>query len=181
MRSVLYILGELQDGDAEWMAAVGDRLRTPSGTTIIEEGRPNDALYIVLDGTLTATVTAQRDQEVGVMTRGTIAGEMSFVDGLPPSATVRAREDAVVLAIPRGALETRLREDTGFAARFYKALAMLLAERLRAGNRLLVGDAGPVLDEDVIDVDEMDPDSLDSLYLAGQRFDRILRRLDGIP
>jgi hypothetical protein len=83
----------------------------------------------------------------------------------------------VVLAVPRNALEERLRRDAGFAARFYKALAMLLADRLRAGNKMLAGDGGPVLDEDVVDVDEMDPDSLDTLYLAGQRFDRILKRL----
>lgn len=181
MRSVLYILGELQDEDAEWLAAVGSRRRAPPGTTIIEEGRQNDALYIVLDGTLTATISGLRDQEVGLMTRGTIAGEMSFVDGLPPSATVRARDDAVVLAVPRPALEERLRQDAGFAARFFKALAMLLADRLRAGNKMLAGEAGPVLDEDVIDVDEMDPDSLDTLYLAGQRFDRILKRLASAP
>jgi CRP-like cAMP-binding protein len=177
MRSVLYILGELQDEDAEWLAAVGARQRAPAGTAIIEEGRQNDALYIVLDGTLTATVAGQHAQDVGLLTRGTIAGEMSFVDGLPPSATVRARGDAVVLAVPRNALEERLRRDAGFAARFYKALAMLLADRLRAGNKMLAGDGGPVLDEDVVDVDEMDPDSLDTLYLAGQRFDRILKRL----
>lgn len=177
MRSVLYILGELQDEDAEWMTSVGSLRRAPSGTTVIEEGRPSDALYIVLDGTLTASVAAQRDQDVGLLGRGTIAGEMSFVDGLPPSATVRAQEDAMLLAIPRGALESRLRENQPFAARFYKALAMLLADRLRQGNKRLAGETGPQLDHDVVDVDEMDPDSLDSLYLAGQRFDRILKRL----
>jgi CRP/FNR family transcriptional regulator, cyclic AMP receptor protein len=177
MRSVLYILGELQDDDADWMTSVGSLRRVASGTTIIEEGRPNDALYIVLDGSLTASIAAQRSQDVGLLVRGTIAGEMSFVDGLPPSATVRAQGDAVLLAIPRTALEARLRGDQAFAARFYKALAMLLADRLRQGNKRWAGADGPQLDGDVIDVDEMDPDSLDSLYLAGQRFDRILKRL----
>src|SRR5579872_3019303 len=136
MRSVLYILGELQDEDADWMTTVGSLRREKAGSTLIEEGRPNDALYIVIDGTLTASIAAAHDQDVGLLVRGTIAGEMSFVDGLPPSATVRAREDAVVLAIPRTALESRLRENLGFAARFYKALAMLLADRLRQGNRM---------------------------------------------
>lgn len=177
MRSVLYILGELEDEDAEWMTAVGTLRRQPAGTTIIDEGRPNDALYIVISGTLTASVAAQQEQNLGVLVRGTIAGEMSFVDGLPPSATVRAQEDVVVLAIPRSALEARLRENQGFAARFYKALAMLLADRLRQVDRRLAGTGEPQLDHDVIDVDEMDPDSMDSLYLAGQRFDRILKRL----
>ena len=177
MRSVLYILGELQNEDADWMINVGALRREMAGSTIIKEGHANDALYIVIDGTLTASVAGARDQDVGLLVQGTIAGEMSFVDGLPPSATVRAQGDAVVLAIPREALESRLRENQGFAARFYKALAMLLAYRLRQGNKRLAGDIAVQLERDVVDVDEMDPDSLDSLYLAGQRFDRILKRL----
>lgn len=177
MRSVLYILGELQDEDADWMASVGSLRRVPSGTSIIEEGRSNDALYIVLDGTLTASVAAARDHDVGQLVRGTIAGEMSFVDGLPPSATVRAQGDVVVLAIPRIALESRLHQNQAFAARFYKALAMLLADRLRQVDKRLAGGSEPRLDHNLVDPDEMDPDSMDSLYLAGQRFDRILKRL----
>ena len=178
MRTVLFILGELEDDDAEWLASVGERRRVPAGTAIIEEGREADALYIVLDGTLAATIAARRDP-VGLLTRGTIAGEMSFVDGLPPSATVRPVGEALVLAVPRHLLQQRLQSDAPFAARFYKALAMLLSARMRTSNTLLLGDGALRLDEDVTDEDEMDPDSLDTVYLAGQRFDRILKRLAG--
>ena len=178
MRSVLFILGKLQDTDAAWLAVAGTRQRVPAGAAIITEGQPTPALYIVLEGTLAAVVGAPAEHEVGRLTRGTIAGEMSFVDGFPPSATVRAREKSLVLAIPRARLEERLRDDSAFAARFYKALAMLLAQRLRERNRRLTGEALR-LDEGVVDEDEMDPDSLDTLYLAGQRFDRLVRRLAG--
>lgn len=178
MRGVLFVLSQLQDADAEWLAQIGTQQRVPPGAAIITEGQQAAALYVVLDGTLVAVVGAPREQEVGRLSRGTIAGEMSFVDGFPPSATVRAREESLVLAIPRERLEERLREDSAFAARFYKALAMLLAQRLRERNRRLTGEALR-LDEGVVDEDEMDPDSLDTLYLAGQRFDRLVRRLAG--
>lgn len=178
MRGVLFILGQLHDADAEWLAQIGTQHRVPPGAAIIVEGQPAAALYIVLGGTLVAVI-GPREQEVERLTRGTIAGEMSFVDGFPPSATVRAREESLVLAIPRAQLEESLRQDSAFAARFYKALAMLLAQRLRKSNRRLTGDAGPRLEDGVVDDDEMDPDGLDTLYQAGQRFDRLVRRLAG--
>jgi CRP/FNR family transcriptional regulator, cyclic AMP receptor protein len=61
-------------------------------------------------------------------------GEMSFVDQAPPSATVQAMEPSFVLDIPRRRLNAKLAEDAGFAARFYRALSMFLAARLRATN-----------------------------------------------
>jgi CRP-like cAMP-binding protein len=102
---------------------------------------------------------------------------MSFVDELPPSATVRALDDALVLAVPRAALSARLGADAAFAARFYRAVARLLSERLRASNRLRAGETSPHLDETRQQSDELDVAGLDTVYLAGQRFERILRRL----
>ena len=58
MRKVLYLLGELNDDDVEWLIANGTRQAVPAGAAIIEEGKTAGALYIVLDGTLSATVAA---------------------------------------------------------------------------------------------------------------------------
>lgn len=179
MRHVLYILGDLDDDDVEWLLAAGERQHIPSGVAIIEEGHPPSALFLVLDGTLAVTTAAMRSGEVGRLGCGTLAGEMSFVDALPPSATVRASGDALVLAIPREALSARLRTDAGFAARFYRAVARLLSERLRASNQSRAGVAQVQLDPSVQEPDELDVTSMDTVYLAGRRFDTILRRLIG--
>src|SRR3954468_189 len=120
MRHVLYILGELDDDDVEWLLATGERRQVPVGTAIIDEGLTPSALFLILDGTLSVTTAAMGGREVGQLGCGTLAGEMSFVDALPPSATVQASEDALVLAIPRAALSARLRNDAAFAARFYR-------------------------------------------------------------
>jgi CRP-like cAMP-binding protein len=177
MRQVLYLLGELDDDDVEWLLATGVCQRIESGEAIIDEGQPPGALFLVLDGMLAATTAALGGGELARLSRGTLAGEMSFVDELPPSATVRAVDDALVLAIPRAALSTRLEADARFAARFYRAVARLLSERLRASNLLLAGEASPHLDETRQQPDELDVAGLDTVYLAGQRFERILRRL----
>ena len=177
MRKVLYLLGELNDDDVEWLIANGTRQAVPAGAAIIEEGKTAGALYIVLDGTLSATVAALRDEEVERLVCGAIVGEMSFVDGRPPSATVRAHDHAVVLAIPLARLSAKLQQDMGFAARVYKAIAIFLSDRLRGKVQMLSGQQTPQLDEDVIDEDELDPVLLDTMYLAGTRFDRMLKRL----
>jgi CRP-like cAMP-binding protein len=177
MRQVLYLLGEFDDDDVEWLLATGVCQRVVAGAAIIDEGCPPDALFLVLDGTLVATTAALGGGELARLVRGTLAGEMSFVDELPPSATVRALGDSLVLAIPRAALSRRLGVDAVFAARFYRAVARLLSERLRASNRLLSGDSRPDLNERLQQPDELDVAGLDTVYLAGQRFERILRRL----
>lgn len=177
MRKVLYLLGELNDTDVEWLIATGTRQAVLPGTAIIEEGKPSGALYIVLDGTLSATVAALRGQEVERLICGAVVGEMSFVDGRPPSATVRAHGHALVLRVAHTQLTTKLQQDPHFAARFYKAIAIFLSDRLRGKVQMLSEQHAPQLDDDVMEADELDPVLLDTMYLAGTRFDRMLRRL----
>ena len=177
MRKVLYLLGELNDADVEWLIANGTRQAVLPGAVLIEEGVPSAAFYIVLDGTLTATVAALNGQEVERLVCGAVVGEMSFVDGRPPSATVRAREHALVLRLTHAQISAKLQQDTGFAARFYKAIAIFLSDRLRGKMHMLSDDGRMQLDDDVVDADELDPVVLDHVYLAGTRFDRMLKQL----
>ena len=88
--------------------------------------------------------------------------------------------EATVLAIPRDRLTAKLADDAGFAARFYRALGVFLASRMRRSEqRLGYGAAADLLDEDVEHEDEIDPGLLDNVALAGRRFDWMLRRLRG--
>jgi hypothetical protein len=43
---------------------------------------------------------------------------MSFIDARPPSATVQALDNTIVLAVPRRELAAKLEQDAEFAARF---------------------------------------------------------------
>jgi hypothetical protein len=94
---------------------------------------------------------------------------------------VTASETATVLAIPRERLEPHLKTDTGFAARFYRALGIFLASRLRRRESSLGYGDSRILDDDVIHEDEIDPGLLESVSLAGARFDWMLKRLQAAP
>ncbi len=174
MRKVLYILGHLSDDDTEWMAEAGHRLQADAGQVLIRQGQPSPYLFVVLDGGVAVEVSG-----AGVVARlgsGEVMGEMSFVDSALPSATVRAEAGCVVLALEKTAIEARLKGDPGFAGRFYKALAIFLADRLRSQNERLSSPSDG-LSQPGIQQDELDDAVLDQVSLAGLRFERMIKTL----
>ena len=171
MRKALYFLGILSDSDIDWLVAAGNRRDVSAGTTLIEEGQPLDSVFLVIDGAFAVRTRALGGREIARLMSGEVMGEMSFVDQAPPSATVLSIENSFVLDIPRRRLNSKLSQDPAFAARFYRALAMFLAARLRATNSAVAGRAA---DDDDAD---MDFDTLDNVSVAGARFDWIQRRL----
>jgi len=167
MRKVLFIFGQLRDTDVEWLAKHGRRKRLPSGSVLIHEGVSVDTLYIVLEGQL-LVIQDRTKREIARLGVGELVGEMSFIEARPPSATVRAATDVVVYAIGRQQLQQHLSQDEGFGARFYRAVAVFLSDRVRK----MTGDEG-----DAGSADELDDSVLDTVDRAGARFDSFGRQL----
>jgi CRP/FNR family cyclic AMP-dependent transcriptional regulator len=178
MRKVLFILGQLTDDDVEWLAKTGHRRKVPSGGVLIEEGKALESLYFLLDGHMNVSVRGVGT--VANLSSGEIMGEISLIDSRPPSATVIADGDCVVLDIARDDLNVRLNADPAFAARFYKAVATFLSDRLRGTVRRIGFGAGSAqLSDDEELEGELDILVLDNIHLAGARFDRLLKSLNG--
>jgi CRP/FNR family cyclic AMP-dependent transcriptional regulator len=178
MRKALIILGTLDDSDIDWMIAVGKRQQMKAGSTLIVEGQKIDHVCIVLEGAFAVRVAALQGKEIAQLRAGEIVGEMSFVDSRPPSASVVALEDSLVLSIPNSELTKRL-NDPNFAARFYRSLAVFLANRLRnMVTRLGYGRASE--DAEEVDLgDEIGPTMLETLAMAGARLNWMMKRLRG--
>ncbi|MFE4107010.1 cyclic nucleotide-binding domain-containing protein [Almyronema epifaneia] len=175
MKRVLFILGVLDDDDIDWLISTGKRQEIPQNTVLIHEGKPIDAIYFLLDGTLTVQVAALKDQIIAHLSSGEVVGEMSFVDTRLPSATVKAITPSLVLAIPKDRLIEKLEQDVWFAARFYRALAILLSTRLR-GTVQKIHDAAHWRPLDLSD-ETFNLDMAANMSLAAIRFDWLLRRL----
>lgn len=173
MRKVLYILSQLNDEDVEWLAHAGRTRTVSADEPLIHEGLPVADLFFVLAGEASVSVSGMG--ELVRLGRGEIAGEMSFVDSAPPSATVTALAGSSVLAIDKRAVEARLAEDTGFAARFYRSLAIFLADRLRSTTSRMKSADG--VSSTAIVEDELDEGLLDQVSLAGIRFEHLLKTL----
>jgi CRP/FNR family transcriptional regulator, cyclic AMP receptor protein len=182
MRKVLFLFGQLNDDDVEWMLAHGTKRSVPEQGVLIQQGVVSDSVFIVLEGRLAVWLKPRRgpEREIARLNAGEIVGEMSFVDARPPSATVRALEDSALFAIPKSALSARLAANEGFAARFYRALAIFLSTTVRERHRAVgyASDLGPEeLEDEEDDAEELDANVLDGIYLAGERFDRMVKRL----
>lgn len=175
MKKVLFILGELSDDDIDWLVGTGSREEISAGTVLIREGQAVNALYVLLDGTLGVSTAALGGKEIAKLSSGDVVGEMSFIDDNPPSATVQALDEALVLSIPRAELAQKLYQDVGFGSRFYRALAILLSNRLRGTVQQLGYNRDKSQDEGA--ANGLEAKVSDNVAIAEARFDWLLRRL----
>src|SRR5262249_34274347 len=150
----------------------GESRAVPAGGVLIRQGGEIDALFILLEGRLSVWLTGRGEREIARLNAGEIVGGMSFLDARPPPATGDALEESTVFAVPRAALAQKLATDLGFAARFYRALAIYLSTTVRERHRTLgYGDGSAVAEAEAEDddADELNPAVLDTVYLAGER------------
>ncbi len=173
MRKVLYIFGALNDQDIDWLVRFGRRKPFSAGDVFIREGEQSDDLIIVIEGSL--GVHAEATGKVASLNVGEIVGEMSFVDSAPPSATVAAETNGRALLIAKDEIRRELAGNVGFASRFYRAMSLLLADRLRK-SLLRDSPGAPTGLDDTMD-DKLDPLLLDMVSEAGHGFNRLIQRL----
>jgi CRP-like cAMP-binding protein len=124
------------------------------------------------------------EREFARLSRGDIVGETPFLEASPPAVTVKAAEDSLVLSIPRSRLAAKLLSDVGFASRFYRVLAMLLADKQQGiisslGYGRLTYSSGQSLDEAMVYQDELSSNFLAQVTLAGTKFDWMLKQVRG--
>jgi CRP-like cAMP-binding protein len=173
MRKVLYMMGILDDSDVEWLGKNGKTQFISPGTVLIHEGSAVEDVYVVLEGKLSVVVKATSDRQIAGLLAGEIVGEISFIDSRPPSASVVAAQDSQLLVVSRSVLTSKLRGDAAFAARFYRAVAVLLADRLRQTTSHL----GYGKWTEKAEPDELDEPLMDCACVGTTRFDRLLKQL----
>jgi len=173
MRKALHLLGILDDVDIDWLASNGTLQTVNAGVTLIHEKKPIDSLYLLLEGQLSVNVGGIAGEQVAALLPGEIVGEISFVHKCPPSASVTAMQDSQLLTLSRESLTAKLEKDQGFAARFYRAIATFLADRLY----VTVGRFGYGSAQQDTDVDELPDATMDEIDLAVVRVDELMRRL----
>ena len=178
MRKVLFVLGELHDEDLQWMSDAGRVQEFADGETLIEEGVRNHRLLILTEGKVSVRQRAQGGREITRMNVGEMAGDISLLDSRPPTATLVASGPVRAFVLEHSALLTKMERDTSFAAHFYRAIALFLANRLHRAETAGAADGQPQLDEDVQDEGELPPELMDSVSLSGARFLSFLSKLE---
>jgi CRP-like cAMP-binding protein/predicted MFS family arabinose efflux permease len=85
----------------EGLAADAERREVPARSIIIREGDPADALWILVDGSLTVRAKGDRQQakQLPTVAAPGYVGELGLIRQVPRTATVRTREDSTLLRI----------------------------------------------------------------------------------
>lgn len=203
LQDIPLLFGEFNDSDLDWMVYSGLLQRVPPGQTLTQAGRQAENIYIILRGKMSLIVNeakhnqinkvfmalelkeeSQREleREIAQLTQGEIVGATATFDSSLSNVTLRTQEDSILLAIPKDQLLLKLQQDPAMAARFYRAIAILLSGRLQGLiNRLGFGKGsyqfGQGLSSNQEYEDEIDPAVMDNIFLGGARFDWMLKRL----
>ena len=107
------------------------------GELIVEEGTPSDCLFVLKQGTV------QVEKAGGVVLailqeRGDFFGEMSLIDILPRSASIRARDEVEVFAFPKRALSALFTALPRVQMTMILNIARTLSLRLREADAQIV-------------------------------------------
>ncbi len=131
---------ELAEEERKQLAAFGTFNVAESGEHIIEEGKPQDALFLVISGNLhVQTSQTGRAILLNSLRAGDTIGEMNIFDPQAASATVSANEFSVLWSISRDKLQSYMDSHPVAAGRLLLNVATLLSKRLRKTNEKAAG------------------------------------------
>jgi CRP-like cAMP-binding protein len=115
----------------DWALLVDKAVRKQfkAGETMVHKGKPTHGLYLVLKGTASVQIESQR--KTLRVNEGEVFGEISFLDELPATADVVAKEAVEAFYLDRPTLQTLFELFPHLGSRFYHSLADILSRRLR--------------------------------------------------
>lgn len=99
------------------------------GTQLIQLNKQNPNIFFVAKGA--ASIVSSRGWQIASIRAGEILGEMAFLEGSKPSATVVADEDTEVYCISWAVLHELFNLFPHLGSRFYRSVAVSLSRRLR--------------------------------------------------
>jgi CRP-like cAMP-binding protein len=108
--------------------------RYTRGETLIEQGKIRQPLILLESGTARIVIDGIMLEHVR-MRAGDVAGEISFLDDGPASASVIADDDVEATLLPHGHIHNTLAAQPELAARLYRSLALLMAQRIRRSRQ----------------------------------------------
>ena len=147
MSSGTTLLERFTDADIDWLLGANDHRAVAPGEPVIAMGEAPSAMYLLIEGVL-GVMGAHDGKPLQVIGPGEVVGEMSFVEHEVPSRTVAALEASTLLVLEHVDLRRRADSDPAFAARLYRALALLLSRRLRRSTNDLAAERAASFEDD---------------------------------
>jgi len=106
------------------------RRQFKAGELIVQQGKRTHGVYLLLKGTASVQIPTQ-GATLGI-SAGEACGEISFLDELPATVDVVAKEEVEAYYMDRPTLQSMFELFPHLGSRFYHSLAAILSRRLRA-------------------------------------------------
>ena len=113
-------------------------LEIEPGEILFKEGEQGDCVYFIVDGELDVIKESVSGTQVGIdkvvisrLTRGRSIGEMSIIDNIPRSATVKARTKAALVTLTSSGFDSICKDYPNIGIRILKGISRLLSMNLR--------------------------------------------------
>lgn len=99
------------------------------GEHLVQQGRRTHGVFVLIQGSATVHIPGQEPgRDIGP---GEVCGEISFIDDLPATADVIARDLTETYYLDRATLQSLFELFPHLGSRFYRSLASILSRRLR--------------------------------------------------
>jgi len=108
------------------------------GNILFKEGEQGDCVYFIVDGELDVIKESVSGRKVGIdkvvitkLSKGRSIGEMSIIDNIPRSATVKALTEAALVKLTSGGFDSICKEHPKIGVTILKGISRLLTMNLR--------------------------------------------------
>ncbi|MBK9325347.1 MAG: cyclic nucleotide-binding domain-containing protein [Thiobacillaceae bacterium] len=131
------VLGKDLTGDeCAMFKDLGEIRDLKDGEVLIEEGKVDNRLHLVIDGNVAVTrkTTGEDWVVLHILRKGELAGELGFIDGQEHSATLRAIGPARVFSLERNRFESLLESNPLLVYRVMRAIIRGVHNTLRRMN-----------------------------------------------
>jgi len=132
------VFPQLSPTEEEEILSECTRVEAPAGSAVLRKGEGGGDLYVVDSGVFKVyEETGGEDFVLALLNRGDVFGELSFLDGSPRSACVRAQTDGTLLRFCRSDFPKLLLKNPYTASRLLFSLASIVSARLRKADEAL--------------------------------------------
>jgi len=143
------LFGGLSDEVLKELASSLDLIELDPGAVVFREGDSGREMFVLIDGEMEVLKHSKRKLEarVAVLGPGDWFGEMSILDVMPRSATVRAVAPSRLLRLTAQDLDGLYRRDLRSYSLLVLNIAREMSRRLRVCDNLLAELVANVIDE----------------------------------
>ena len=132
----ILLFADFTEEELEKIRSISRKAKISQGEYAFQEDKPGDTLILLDFGTLKLTKKTKKgeEQELVQLGSGSYLGEMSFFNQGLRSASGVAMENCQITVIPIPALRSLLDKNPSMGCKFYRRVAMGIAQRLKYMN-----------------------------------------------